>query len=115
LGFSLPARVCFLRLSSLTFLASSISRLSLVALWMLSGTCRRSLTLRTSLTDDQRSTKDLRYSIAWRSFVDTGPILSEALCFHMRTFPSSDAERTKSAVGVYVTSKTLDISQHSEW
>lgn len=40
------------------------------------------------------------YSICCLSLVSIGPSLAEALFFHIRMFPSSEAESTKSEVGV---------------
>lgn len=99
-GFSFPALECFRLLSSFTVAASTIALFSFTALCTLLGTCRLSLTARTSFVADHRSTSFWRYSIACRSLVETGPSLVDACDFQIRTLPSSEAERTKSEVGV---------------
>jgi hypothetical protein len=99
-GFSLEARECVLLRSSLFLILSRISLFSLTALCTDCGTCRRSLTDRTSPAEPHLSTSFCLYSIALRSLTLTGPSFCEAWAFQIRTLPSSEAERTKSAVGV---------------
>lgn len=55
---------------------------------------------RTELSPDHFSRNFFRYSICCLSLVSIGPSFAEALFFHIRTLPSSEADKTKSAVGV---------------
>lgn len=116
LGLLSPARVCFLLRSSLTLFDSSIVFLSLLAVYTGFGRClvliERSVkhvdsrqmidgthrtTFPTSLSIFHRSTRLLRYSTAALSLAVTIPSRSEAFPFHIRTFPSSEPDRTKRA------------------
>jgi len=64
-------------------------------------------TLSTSLSTLHLSFKLSLYSMAARSRAVTTPSLSEALAFHMRTFPSSEPERTNLASAENIEDVTL--------
>lgn len=124
-GLLSPARVCFLRRSSLTRCASNIVRLVCEALWTGFGMWRvlrhyrkpgmnadraentyREI-LPTALSNFHRSLRLSRYSIAARSRVSMIPSFSDARAFHIRRLPSSEPDSTKRASAVKSVDATL--------
>ena len=64
-------------------------------------------TFPTSVSIFHRSLRESRYSIAARSRASITPSLSEALAFHILTFPSSDPDNTNLASAVNAVENTL--------
>ena len=64
-------------------------------------------TFPTSASIFHRSLSESRYSIAARSRASITPSLSEALAFHILTFPSSDPDSTNLASAVNAVENTL--------
>ena len=70
-------------------------------------TCTHLATFPTSPSIFHRSLSESRYSIAARSRASITPSLSEALVFHILTFPSSDPDNTNLASAVNAVENTL--------